>query len=140
MIAERLLKRIRQWEDDVDASADLDIETYVASVLEDLGKIYNTRQGTVVIDATFGLPDFTSLMNTMSPPEIDGLSDNIEDVTMQYDKRIKNVISRYQKREDDMGIVRFSITAKLQFKDQLIPLAFDTLLQGDGSVLIQRAS
>ncbi len=140
MSTERLLKRIRTWSENEDASSEVDLEAFINSVLADLEKVYNTRQGTVVTDEKFGLPDFTSLMNTMSPPEIEDLGDNIEDATMNYDQRIKNAISRYQKREDDMGVVRFSITAKLQFRDQLIPLSYDALLQGDGSVSINRAS
>ena len=138
MATERLLKRVRRWSDSyLEEGPEVDVDAMIKSVLDDLSKIYNTRQGTVLLDSNFGLPDFTSLMNTMSPPEIEKLTRAFLLTTTKYEPRLKNLTIRFNKQDGDLGLMRFSVSSKLSFKDQVYPLNFDALLQGDGSVLLQ---
>lgn len=138
MPKERLLKRIRNWEkSDGALIAELDLSAYIQSLMDDLSKIYNTRQGTVMLDAKFGIPDFTSLMSTMAPPEIENLTRSFILVTNEYEPRLKNLNVTYTPKEEDRGLIRFSIKTKVNFRGFLTPLKFDVLLQGDGSVVLQ---
>ena len=138
MAKERLLKRIRLWsQDNDDDTSDTDLVGYTQSLLDDIGKIYNTRKGTVMLDSEFGVPDFTSLMTSMLPPEIEKLTRDFITVTNQYEPRLKSVNIQYKPREDDMGLIRFSVNGKVDYRESLAPVSFDILLQGDGSVILQ---
>lgn len=134
---ERLLKRIKLWSVSAEAAYRSDINDLIESILDDLSKMYNTRQGTVLLDENYGLPDFTSLMNTMAPPEIAKLSRAFLLTTTKYETRLKNLTVRFNKQDDDFGIMRFSVSCKIPHKDEIYPLKFDALLLGDGSVSLQ---
>jgi type VI secretion system lysozyme-like protein len=138
MIKERLLKRIRGWSANPDLGfGDPDLGTYTQSIINDLSNIYNTRQGTVLLDNKFGIPDFTSLMSNMSLPEIEKLTRSFIDVTQTYEPRLKNLSVRYEQREEDRGLIRFVVNSKVKVQDGLSSLDFNILLQGDGSVVVQ---
>jgi type VI secretion system protein len=134
---ERLLKRIQSWSVSTEAAYRADINGLIESILDDLSKMYNTRQGTVLLDVSYGLPDFTSLMNTMAPPEIENLSRAFLLTTTKYETRLKNLTVRFNKKDDDFGIMRFAVSCKIPYKDEVYPLKFDALLLGDGSVSLQ---
>jgi len=138
MAKERLLKRIRNWSLAGDTNlGDPEFGSYVESLLDDLSKIYNTRHGTVMLDPKFGIPDFTSLMNNMSPPEVAKLTQSFTSVTNQYEQRLKSLDIRHEVREEDRGLIRFVVKSKLEFRKQLAPFTFDILLQGDGSIALE---
>lgn len=138
MAKERLLKRIRSWSLAADTNlGDPEFAAYAESLMDDLSKIYNTRHGTVMLDEKFGIPDFTSLMNNMSPPEVAKLALAFMTVTNQYEQRLKSLDIRHEVRDEDRGLIRFVVKSKLEFHKQLTPFAFDILLQGDGSVALE---
>ncbi|BCE02871.1 type VI secretion system baseplate subunit TssE [Marinicellulosiphila megalodicopiae] len=138
MPKERLLKRIRKWSlHDGRTLSNVDFATYMSSLFADLSQVYNTRKGTVLLDNQFGIDDFTSLMSSMSPPEIEKLSQSFMQLTAQYETRLKNAVIKYEFREQDMGVIRFVATGKVLFQDSLTNVKFYILLVGDGSVAIE---
>ena len=140
MSQERLLKRIRRWsEDEEEGFSQPDLAVHISSLLDDLSKLYNTRQGTVVLDPEFGIPDFTSLMSNMSPPEVEKLTRAFILFTNKYEPRLKSLSIRFQQNEEDRGLIRFGVSSKIMYAENLTPLVFDILLQGDGSVALQIA-
>jgi len=138
MSKERLLKRIRKWSiNEGRASSNIDYSAYVGSLFADLSQIYNTKKGTVLLDNQFGIDDFTSLMSSMSPPEIEKLSQSFMELTSKYENRLKNVFIKYEFREQDMGVIRYLATAKVMYMESSTPVRFYILLLGDGSVAIE---
>ncbi|MCJ8315118.1 MAG: type VI secretion system baseplate subunit TssE [Saccharospirillaceae bacterium] len=138
MSKERLLKRIRKWSvQDGRSYTHLDFSTYMSSLFADLSQVYNTRKGTVLLDDQFGIEDFTSLMSSMSPPEIEKLSQSFMSLTQRYETRLKNVFIKYEFREQDMGIIRFGATAKVEYQESVTNIKFHIMLLGNGSVAIE---
>ncbi len=137
MSTDRFLKKIRRWAQEDQFRSEIEIDDLTASVIDDLEKMYNTRQGTVMLDTEFGLPDFTSMMNSLSPSDIENLTRAFIMTTNRYESRLKNVTVRFNKKEGDLGVMRFSVSCKIAHAEQLYPMKFDALLQGDGSVTLQ---
>ncbi len=138
-MTERILKRIRKWSEveEDEEPEELDLDGMTKSLFDDLKKMYNTRHGTVLLDGDYGLPDYTSFMNTMSPVEIEKLTRAFIMTTSKYETRLKNVTVRYNKEAAGSGIMNFIIVGKLAFKDEIYPLTFNALLYGDGSVTLK---
>jgi len=138
MTQERLLKRIQQWsrgDDGIVSTADVGL--YTQSVLDDLEKLFNTQRGTVLIDDDYGMPDFTNSYSNLSPPELEGMERSIREQATKFEPRFKGVIVNYQPRVNDRGLLRFTVTGQLSFREQVIPLAFDAILEGNGSISLQ---
>jgi type VI secretion system protein len=136
MSRERLLKRIRAWSQR-ESSAGNDLAAFTESVLNDVETVLNTRQGTVILDPDFGMPDFSNLFNSLSPPELENLQRSLRSCLEHSDRRLQGVSVEYVPRDNDIGVLRFSISARLQFRNQEVPMNFFSLLQGDGSIGVQ---
>lgn len=137
MPRERLLKRITLWTQGEDSAAEHDIVVFTQAVLEDLSKLYNTQRGTVLCDEKFGLPNFTSLMNGFSPPELDKIVFAFKEITQKFEPRLKQVSVEAIPREETHGLLRFVVKSTLVFNLRDISVQFNVALQGDGSVDVQ---
>jgi len=138
MSQERLLKRVQQWaRGDEGITSVADVGAYTQSVLDDLGKLFNTQHGTVLIDDDYGMPDFTNSYNNLTPPELERMERSIREQARKYEPRLKGVTVNYQASENDQGLLRFIVAGQLSFREQTIPLAFDAILQGNGSITLQ---
>lgn len=138
MSAERLLKRIRHWgRGDVESVSRIDASEYKKSVLEDIKDLYNTQKGTVLISDEMGVPDFTSMLNRLGPQELDTITQSLREVTEKYEPRMKNITVRHMPRDDEYGVMRFTVNAGLSFRDQDISIEYEALVQGNGSVDIE---
>ena len=137
----RLLKRIKQWEQKTNESIDsIDSDLLIDTILQDLSDLFNTRKGSVLMDANYGIEDFTSLMSTMAPPEIEQLCQSFNYACNHYEQRLQQTVVEYEFRESDMGMIRFVCLAKLNFSEQSKTVKFYILLQGNGSVGIEIAN
>ncbi len=138
MPSERLLKRIRYWgKDQGERVSRLEVGDYKNSVLADLALLYNTNKGTVLVSGDMGVPDFTSLMNSFGPQEVATIEQAFVDVTDKYEPRITNVVVKYQPRGNEFGVLRFSVSGILAYKNQELPMEFSALVQGNGSVTVE---
>ncbi|MFT5502964.1 MAG: type VI secretion system protein [Gammaproteobacteria bacterium] len=133
----RLLKRIRNWEEaGVVSASDIDLTELVESVREDLEKLFNTRRGTVLIDESFGLPDYTHLMNGYSAPDSDEILRDLNFQVLQYETRLGGInISLNEGRSKTPGL-RFDLNAQFSHRDQ--HQEFSVLLQfvENGSITV----
>ncbi len=137
MSKERLLKRITLWAQGEESAAEHDVAVFTQTLLEDLTKLYNTQRGTVLCDDKFGLPNFTSLMNGFTPPEIEKIAFVFREITQKFEPRLKKINVAAVPREDTHGLLRFVIKSILVFNLQDIPVQFNVALQGNGSVDVQ---
>ena len=136
MPRERLLKRIRAWSRR-ESGAGNDIAAYTESVLQDVGALLNTRRGTVVLDDNYGMPDFSNLFNSLAPPELDAIQKALRTCLDGFEKRLGAVTVEYTPRDSEFGVLRFTVNARLKFRNQESPTSFFCLLQGDGSIDVQ---
>lgn len=141
MSRERLLKRIRQWDRGLqDPVTRGDLAEFKQSVLNDIAKLYNTQRGTVLVNDALGLPDFTHLLSQFGSEEIMLMSQHFQEVTAQFEPRLKGTQVQYTPREEELGLLRFLITAQLSFRRQNTAITFYALLQGDGRITIEMHS
>lgn len=138
MAEERLLKRIRHWRSPEDAERRrADIGAYTESVFADLANLYNTRRGAVQISDAYGLPDFVNMLNSFAPPGIEYIEAVIRETTQRFEPRLRDVSVQHVPRDGDAGLLRFNIAGNLVFRGSAVPVQFDAVLQGDGSVALQ---
>ncbi|HEX7045942.1 MAG TPA: type VI secretion system baseplate subunit TssE [Gammaproteobacteria bacterium] len=138
MTEERLLKRIGYWLSPEDAERRrADIGAYTESVFADLANLYNTRRGSVQISGEYGLPDFVNMLNSFTPPAIESIENVIRETTQKFEPRLRDISVQHVPRDDDEGLLRFNVNGNLVFRDNTVPVQFDAVLQGDGSVALQ---
>lgn len=138
MSNERLLKKIRRWSGSArEQTNTIDTEEYKRSVLSDITLLYNTQKGTVLMDEHLGVPDFTTMMNRFGAQEVTQIEKAFREVTDKYEPRIRNTAVRFTPRNDDHGMLRFTVSAMLSFKSQVLPFEFHALINGNGSVSLE---
>lgn len=134
---ERFLKRMSKWEQsNVVEYDDLDVNTLIDSIRDDLEKLYNTKRGTVLIDKNFGLPDFSHMLNGYSAPDTTLILQQIHLQTKQYEQRLNNVQVKFEEQSKYPGKLQFQVTANFDYKNQKVAFNALALLSGDGSVSI----
>jgi type VI secretion system protein len=132
---ERLLKRFSRWEESSDASFDeVDANTLIESIRDDLEKLYNTKRGTVLIDESFGIPDFSYMLSGYTTPDVGAILQQIHLQTKQYEPRLHALQVSYVEQNKFPGKLQFQITAKLNIRDIDQPFNVFALLSDDGSV------
>ncbi len=134
-MAERLLKRIQLWASGAEAANDM--ATGMAAVRFDLQRIYNTRLGSVPLSEDYGLPDFTAMLNSYAPPEMEKITAAMEKTTGLFEPRLQDVRIQPATREDEFGLLRFEINGRLVLQDKTLPVVFNAILTGDGSVRVE---
>jgi type VI secretion system protein len=137
MQEERLLERVRDMERDPERRGAADPGVTVRSVMDHLRKILNTRQGTVLIDDDFGLPDFTNLGSTFGEDTIPDIQKAISDVILKYEPRLKKVEVTHVPTGDDILAVAFKLSAEIASDDKSIPVVFETVIDPDGKIRVR---
>lgn len=133
----RLLKRIKSWEQaGVVSATDIDANEIMESVCDDLEKLFNTRRGTVLIDAEYGLSDFTHLWSGYAAPDLEEIERNILQQIRQYEKRLTSVSLAYQQPGKDVTGVKFGLNASFEHKKQEMSLAVNVEFNDNGSVSV----
>lgn len=136
MADERLLKRLHRWASGTGAGSP-DVGTYMESVLDDLGRLYNTRQGSVPISDRYGLPDISNLLANLTPPDLEEIRSAIEETTSEFEPRLREVTVTIP-AEETLGMLRFSVQGDLLYEKSILPLRYQVNIEGDGRVSIRR--
>ncbi|HET7649525.1 MAG TPA: type VI secretion system baseplate subunit TssE [Gammaproteobacteria bacterium] len=136
MAEERLLKRLRRWSAGT-GSGIPDVGSYVESVLADVAKLYNTRQGSVPISDRYGLPDISNLLVTLTPPDLERIRDALEQTTGEFEPRLQDVQVTLP-AEEALGVLRFMVQGNLLYEKTSLPVRFQVDIEGDGRVSIRR--
>lgn len=136
MAEERLFKRLRRWSAGTGAGTP-DVGSYVESVLADVSRLYNTRQGSVPISDEYGLPDISNLLASMTPPDLEQIRAAIEQTTSEFEPRLQDVTVMVP-AEETLGMLRFAVRANLRYEKSSIPVRYQVDIEGDGRVSIRR--
>ena len=132
---ERLLKRMSKWEQSsVVEHGEVDANTLVDSVRDDLEKLFNTRRGTVLIDENCGLPDFSQMLNGYSAPDAGSILQQLHLQAKQYEPRLQALHVKYVEQNRQPGRLQFQITGRLAHQGQDLPFNAFAMLSDDGSV------
>jgi len=134
---DRLLKRIRAWSINESSSiTDLDSNDLAQSIRNDLEKLYNTKQGTVLIDDKFGLPDFNDMLNGYGAPDSERMQSAILKLTKKYEKRLSSIEIKDEDNKQKNSNLAFRLNAILLYKNQSLPFTAGMVLNDDGSTTV----
>lgn len=113
-----------------------DYGALTASVLANLNTVFNARQGSTMIRADYGLPDFNDAMlrGADSAPAI---ARSIREQIERFEPRLVQVMVRPTENEDDPLSLRFSIQARFRGEENE-RILFETRLSDDGFVRVSR--
>ncbi|WP_244212811.1 type VI secretion system baseplate subunit TssE [Pseudomonas plecoglossicida] len=111
-----------------------EVEVLTQSILQHLQRILNTRQGTVLIDPEFGVPDFTNLAGSFVTGETSQMIENITRMVARYEPRLKS--PRIVMGEDAQEVLSlsFSLSGVVSINDRDMPLHLATRVSSDGRV------
>jgi type VI secretion system protein len=138
MREDRLLERIRRLDEQQDRRQVADPALLSDSVMHHLLQILNTRQGSCQSAPDLGVPDFTHLSASTDAPDMQAMERTIEKVIERFEPRMKDVRMRFKQRMDNSLTLLFTIEGRLALEDLDIPVIFESLVDADGRVNINR--
>ena len=139
MINERLLERLRYVEQNPEHRGLVDPSRIVASIMRHLQKILNTRQGSVMIDEHYGVPDFTDLAASFSAESVRDLARAIKAVVATYEPRLSSIQIEAEPSGDRTLELRFKIEGRLRMDNNVdLPVAFETLVDPQGRIQVSQ--
>ncbi len=135
MREERLLERIRSWEQRPERRAQEDPRRTIDSVLRHLSRILNTKQGNVPLADDYGIPDLTDFVSFYQG-SAGGIERSLRQVIQRYEPRLKVLRVSFVPQEEDLLSLRFEIVARLATGDEKIPVHFETVVDSTGKVSV----
>jgi type VI secretion system protein len=139
MREERLLERIHNLEDKQAQSELKEQVKAVQSVIAYLQKILNTRQGSVLMDPEFGVPDLSSMasrFSTDAPETLDDITSSIVLAVEKYEPRLASPRVRFMEKKE------FEISLFLELETELrtprgnIPLTLKINITPEGRMVL----
>lgn len=134
-----LLKRIERAADPTSSGRQFyrgeDLE---AAVLDNLGKLLNTRQGSSASAPDYGTAELSELVHAF-PDTIGVMQRTIKNTILKYEPRLKNVQVRPIEPEDDESgmFVHFEVTAQIVYPSgERQPFRFNTSIDESSNVKI----
>lgn len=134
----RFFERLRALEANPDRRGRQNSDTVLNSIVWNLGKILNTRKGTVLLDPDFGLPDYTNFGASFSEETIGVLRRSMEKLVRRYEPRIQQLrIQPHQVLPDELELA-FDIVGVVSLEDGTLPVNMKTYILCNGEVRIAR--
>ncbi len=134
MREERLLERIRRWEQEPLGRGRDNPRRAIESVVRHLQRLLNTRQGSAAIAEDYGIPDLGSLLQD-GPDAPGDVEIVIRDVIEKYEPRLAGVRVNFAAHDNEKLTHRFDIQARLRLDDR--PVYLETLVGLDGRVQVK---
>lgn len=134
MKEKRLLERIVSLQAEVGRSRLTQAEALIQSIREHLQRILNTRQGSVPIDAEFGVPDFTNLAGSFATGETTQIIDNMTRMIARYEPRLKSPRIQVAEGAQEVLSLSFTLDGLVSIDDRDIPIHLATRVSSDGRV------
>ena len=112
-----------------------EVSQRLKSVMGNLTRLFNTRQGSIEHLPDYGLPD-TSSVYYHAPYAVDGLRQAVKEVVQKYEPRLHKIYVEHQSTEvsDDMRVMLL-ITAELDTGERV---RFQTTFASDDLVHVER--
>jgi len=106
----------------------------MASVLEHLKALLNTRQGSALIAEDLGLPDFTNMIRSFDEMTYDELARHIEQVVEKYEPRLTQTRIEVLPKDDKVLKLKFKIEGKLRVPNADMDISFETVVDPEGKI------
>jgi len=132
----RLLERIVGLQAETGRSRLTQAEVLIHSIREHLQRILNTRQGSVPIDADFGVPDFTNLAGSFATGETTQIIDNMTRMIARYEPRLRSPRIQVAEGTQEVLSLSFSLDGLVSIDDRDVPIHLATRVSSDGRVTL----
>ncbi len=137
MKEKRLMERLRAIEENPGWRGETDPKVAVLSVLDHLGKILNTRQGSAPIAEDYGMPDFTSIAVSYGSDSVPEIESAIAGVIGKYEPRLTSVSVGFEAKPESPFTITFKLSALVSVEGRQMPVVFETVLNPDGHITVQ---
>jgi type VI secretion system lysozyme-like protein len=133
----RLLERIRAAKPDAPKTAE-NTDALIASIERHLELILNTHQGSSASAPDFGMPDFVSLAGETGLDSLRELSSVLTEVVRRYEPRLTNPVVTHSAASQETGVLEFSLSGVIEFRDESRGLFFSTSINPDGRIVVTK--
>jgi type VI secretion system protein len=134
----RLLERFAYWEAGSKRTSLPQQEVLIESVTQYLRRILNARQGSVLIDPKFGVPDFTNVgSGGLEQGSLNDISTEISRMISRYEPRISDVKVTIVKEESSALALNFNIHCNINLDNQVHAIRLQATVGGNGQVLVK---
>lgn len=103
------------------------------SVLANLRRMLNSRQGSAPFDADYGIPDLVDIIHSF-PDAVAGMRKAIKAAIERYEPRLRRVVVRSVESADDPLALHFEITGELVTEEEKASVWFETRIDSSGHV------
>ena len=135
----RFLERLRQMQKDPERRLAASPEEVLQSVTDYVGKILNTRKGSTVLDADFGIPDFTSAGLAFSKEDMPQVEQEIGAFIERCEPRLQHVEVHFTPDSGAPLQMVFSLNAELRCAgEEIFPVHLVTRVDPLGKVTVSQ--
>ena len=113
-----------------------DWHSFLDSVTLNIQNMLNVRLGSVKALQGFGMPDFNDVVNQF-PDAVQYIRNAIQHFIETYEPRLESVNVYYVPDPEQPLLMKFAIEGRLRYQDQVSPVAFDTVLTGNGQATVR---
>ena len=132
----RLFEKIRNFENKNFNVSVLQADDVIQSIKYHLELILNTRKGSTLIDADFGVPDFTNLVGGLSGESTSSIERAIEHMIKKYEPRFIQSSVELQPNEQDVLSMQFKISGVVKVNNKDTPIRLSANVNSSGKVII----
>jgi type VI secretion system protein len=136
----RLLERLSALEDPRQFAARSPDRQLRDSVVVHLGKLLNTRAGSVPVDPNYGMPDMSNIAGSFALGTTESLSEAIIRQVLRYEKRLQNPRITVEEETREVITLRFELVgdiASVQEGGALQPFAMIIRINSSGQIFVE---
>lgn len=131
-----LLERIKDPERDTGRTIHENTNRLAESVIANLRRLLNSRQGIAPTRPDYGIPDFCDIVHDF-PDAVTGLRKAIKLSIEKHEPRLRRVQVKSATTTDDPLALRFEITAELVTEEEKASVWIETRIDGSGQVQVK---
>jgi type VI secretion system protein len=129
-----LLEKLRDPRQNEPLNTSQNIEALIESIISNLTKMLNTRQGGPMIQPDdYGMVDITDI-STRFPDSVSDVQKAFRIAIEKYEPRLKNVQVEHVGEGTDLQSLKFKITAQLAEREGRESVYFETVVDPSGEV------
>ncbi|MCP3460881.1 type VI secretion system baseplate subunit TssE [Bradyrhizobium sp. CCGUVB23] len=136
MFDRSLIERLEEAAVTMVPSHHLSFDRLQASILENLRRILNSRQGCCETRPDYGLPDLNDAIG-QGVDAVRAVARMLKQEIEAFEPRLRNVSIRFHADPDKPLQLTFHVTAMVNDNDQVEHVSFDTILSDDRHVLLR---
>lgn len=108
----------------------------IDSIVEHLQKVLNSKQGTTLMDKSFGMPDFTDIA-PLFPASVKEIEATISEIIEKYEPRLMGVHVEFLMQDEQNLALCFNIKAVMRQGAEHTPVQLESAIDTNGKTVIK---